>query len=141
LAETPTTGKRQHGDVRPDKLSELRQKLGQKAKQEPKFRFYALYDRIYRADVLEAAMRHVRSNGGAPGLDGVTFEQLEKQEGGIAKWLEQLQRGVAYEELSTARGAANVHPESEWQAEAAGDTDDPRQGGADGHAVDPGADF
>jgi RNA-directed DNA polymerase len=96
LAETHTTGKRQHGNGRPDKLSELRQKLGQKAKQEPKFRFYALYDRIYRADVLEAAMARVRSNAGAPGLDGVTFEQLEKQEGGIRKWLERLQ-----EELRT----------------------------------------
>jgi RNA-directed DNA polymerase len=96
LAETHTTEERQGGDALPDKLSELRQKLNQKAKQEPKFRFYALYDRIYRADVLKAAMVRVRSNDGAPGIDGVTFQQIELQEGGVEKWLEQLQ-----EELRT----------------------------------------
>jgi RNA-directed DNA polymerase len=75
---------------------ELRQKLGRKAKQEPEFRFYAVYDRIYRLDVLEAAMERVRSNDGAPGIDGVTFEQMETQEGGLDQWLRQLQ-----EELRT----------------------------------------
>src|ERR1700730_3594755 len=50
-------------------------------------------------------------------------------------------RGPSHEELSTTGGAAGVHPEGEWEAEAAGDSDDPRQGGADGRAVDSGTDL
>ena len=82
----------------PEKLSTLRQKLYQKAKQEPKFRFYALYDRIYRRDVLQAAWTQVAANRGAPGPDGVTIDQIAHSEGGAERLVEQL-----HEELSTKR--------------------------------------
>jgi RNA-directed DNA polymerase len=103
LEEIPTTEERKAIDAVPAtdrerwlpvKLSQLRQKLGQKAKQEPRFRFYALYDRIYRRDTLEAAWQSVRRNRGAPGVDGQTIEQIEATGEGLVRFLDQIQQSL-----------------------------------------------
>lgn len=75
----------------PDTIRTLQRKLYAKAKQEPAYRFYALYDKISRADVLHHAWRLVRANRGSPGVDGVGFEAIENGEG-VEAFLRKLAR-------------------------------------------------
>ena len=69
----------------PRKLRELQIKLYRKAKNEPGYRFYMLYDKIWREDILAHAYAQARANKGAPGVDGQTFEQIESA--GLEEWL------------------------------------------------------
>jgi len=71
--------------VTPDKIRTLQRKLYVKAKAEPAFRFYVLYDKIYREDILAHAYRLARANAGAPGVDGVSFAQIAEE--GLEAWL------------------------------------------------------
>jgi RNA-directed DNA polymerase len=80
----------------PPNLARLRHRLGQKAKQEPKFRFYALYDRIYRRDTLQAAWGLVRAKKGAPGVDGVTIGAVERDVEGFLDTLQEELRRKRY---------------------------------------------
>ncbi len=69
----------------PEKIRSLQKKLYIKAKAEPEYRFYLLYDKVYREDILEHAYRLAKENRGAPGVDGMTFAKIE--EAGVKAWL------------------------------------------------------
>ena len=73
------------------KIRELQRGLYLKAKRERKFRVYALNDKVWGGDVVQHAYRMERSNGGAPGIDGVTFQSIESGEG-EAEFVSKLQQ-------------------------------------------------
>ena len=72
----------------PKSVQRLQKALHAKAKAEPGFRFYALYDKIYREDILTAAYAQCRSNKGAPGVDRQDFAEVEAY--GVERWLGEL---------------------------------------------------
>src|SRR6516165_2936015 len=72
----------------PPTVGKLQGVLRAKAKEAPNYRFYALYDKVYRPDVLAWAYARCRANGGAPGVDGQTFEDIETY--GRERWLGEL---------------------------------------------------
>ena len=79
----------------PEQIRSLQNKLYAKAKAEPTYRFYLLYDKVYREDILAPAYRLARSNGGAPGVDRVRFEDIEAS--GVEEWLAGLRKELRTE--------------------------------------------
>lgn len=82
-----------------DKVRHLQRALYRKSKQEKETRFYSLYDKVWRTDVLWAAWRHVKANKGAPGVDGKAIDEIVKtgQEAGMVKKLQQALREQRYQ--------------------------------------------
>jgi len=72
----------------PPSVQKLQKALHDKAKGSPNFRFYALYDKVYREDVMAFAYECCKANRGAAGVDGQTFEDIEEY--GVKKWLDEL---------------------------------------------------
>lgn len=92
-----------HSFGMPEKLSAWRDKLGEKAREEPKFRFYSLYGLVTHPDTLQWAWTRVKRNHGAPGVDGVDFAEIEEAEGGVEYFLK-----VLHEELKGKRYRAQA---------------------------------
>jgi RNA-directed DNA polymerase len=88
----------------PASVQKLQTALHDKAKESPTFRFYALYDKVYRKDVLTFAYERCKANGGAAGVDGQTFEDIEAY--GVERWLDELAqelRNRTYQPLPVRR--------------------------------------
>src|SRR6202007_3471345 len=64
--------------ILPPRVQRFRQRLSRKAKEQKRFRFYSLYDKIIDKETLRAAYRQVRANDGAPGVDGVTRTRIDE---------------------------------------------------------------
>jgi RNA-directed DNA polymerase len=78
----------------PDSTRSLQRKLYCKAKAEPAFRFYQLYDKIHREDILAYAYALARANGGAPGVDGATFAIAMIEAAGLKEWLAEIRKDL-----------------------------------------------
>src|SRR5215472_6799227 len=122
-----------------EKVRQLQRKLYVCAKQSRTRRFHALYDRIYRSDVLWEAWRRGRSNGGAAGIDAETIQAIEQRGGG--KFLAEDGSGAACRSLSSFTGEAAIHTESRREAAAVGDTYGTGSSGADGDEAGDRADL
>ena len=102
----------------PDSVQKLQTALHAKAKVEPGYRFYALYDKISREDILSHAYAQCRSNKGAPGVDRQDFEAVEAY--GVERWLGELALALRQETYRPEPYQTRFHTEGQRQTQAAG---------------------
>ena len=118
----------------PEKIRTLQRKLYVKAKAEPACRFHLLYDKICREDALRHAYRLAKANGGAPGVDGMTFGAIEAA--GVEGWLSGLREELCEPRDAALAGATGDDPEARRRRATARHPDDPGSCGADrGEAI------
>ena len=119
----------------PPKVGQLQDALHAKAKGSPSYRFYALYDKVYRADVLWHAYRICQFNDGSPGVDGQTFDDIEQY--GRMKWLGELAEELRTKRYCPAACAEGLHPQAREAGtnETAGNSDNQRSCRDDGGDV------
>ena len=94
-----------------DRVRKLQTSLQAKAKAEPAYRFYTLWDKVCRVDVLAEAYRRCRANRGAPGVDGQTFEAIEDH--GVEAWLERLRQELCARALPATAPPARLDPQEQ----------------------------
>src|SRR2546423_13218634 len=94
----------------PEKIRTFQRKLYCKAKAEPAFRFYVLYDKLCREDILHHAYALARANAGAPGVDGITFAKIEAS--GSEDWLAGLREELVAKTYRPAPVRRGVVPET-----------------------------
>src|SRR5918994_2286621 len=111
----------------PEKIRTLQRKLYRKAKAEPAFRFYLLYDKICRDDILEHAYALARTNGGAPGVDGESFAAIEAS--GLEEWLAGIRKDLVARTYRPAPVRRGVVPQPRGGGRAPRLPPEPGRGG------------
>ena len=123
----------------PESVQKLQTALHAKAKAEAGYRFYALYDKISREDILVHAYAQCRSNKGAPGVDGQEFADIEAY--GVQAMARRTGACAQAGDLSTGSHQKSVHTESQWQTSAVGHLDLARSGLHDSSNAGAGTDL
>ena len=110
----------------PIAIRTLQRKLYRKAKAEPAFRFYLLYDKIHREDILRHAYALARSNAGAAGVDGMSFAVIEAS--GLEEWLAGLREELTSKTYRPDPSAAGEDLKARWRRATARHSDHPGSG-------------
>jgi RNA-directed DNA polymerase len=102
----------------PSSVQKLQTALHAKAKAEPSFRFYLLYDKVYRADILAHAYACCKANKGAAGVDEQEFADVEAD--GVERWLGERAQALREEHYRAACGQTGLSQEAQGQGKAPG---------------------
>src|SRR5260370_41430445 len=111
----------------PFRVQKLQTALHAKAKESPNFRFHALYDKVYRKDVLAYAYERCQANGGAAGVDNQTFENIEAY--GRERWLDELAQELKSRTYQPQPGRRGFKTKPGGEKRTLGITANPGRGG------------